>query len=334
MLSKIRGSHLGFVPVAVVVILAGSVAGASAASAGRITMRHHHGNQGIVTSVNGVATAGTCGTATATGNFTLVGMRRAVVTVDVVSTTTFTDPAVLSPATPSFADVCVGVPLKVLGTFATGTLTAASVAVLPPPMVGTQGIVTSVNGVATAGTCGTATATGNFTLVGMRRAIVTVDVTPATTFTDPAVVSPSLPSFADVCVGVPVKVLGTVASGVLTAASVAILPPPMVGTQGIVTSVNGVATTGTCGTATATGNFTLVGMRRAIVTVDVTPATTFTDPAVVSPSLPSFADVCVGSYVKTLGTVASGVLTAASVAILPPRHLSDGHRNLRGRGQD
>jgi hypothetical protein len=132
MLSKIRGSHLGFVPVAVVVILAGSVAGAGAASAGRIAMRHHHGNQGIVTSVNGVATAGTCGTATATGNFTLVGMRRAVVTVDVVSTTTFTDPAVLSPATPSFADVCVGVPLKVLGTFATGTLTAASVAVLPP----------------------------------------------------------------------------------------------------------------------------------------------------------------------------------------------------------
>ena len=225
MLSKIRGSHLGFVPVAVVVILAGSVAGAGAASAGRIAMRHHHGNQGIVTSVNGVATAGTCGTATATGNFTLVGMRRAVVTVDVVSTTTFTDPAVLSPATPSFADVCVGVPLKVLGTFATGTLTAASVAVLPPPMVGTQGIVTSVNGVATTGTCGTATATGNFTLVGMRRAIVTVDVTPTTTFTDPAVVSPSLPSFADVCVGSYVKTLGTVASGVLTAASVAILPP-------------------------------------------------------------------------------------------------------------
>ena len=75
-------------------------------------------------------------------------------------------------------------------------------------------------------------------------------------------------------------------------------------------------------------------MRRAIVTVDVTPATTFTDPAVVSPSLPSFADVCVGSHVKTLGTVASGVLTAASVAILPPRHLSDGHRNLRGHSQD
>jgi hypothetical protein len=199
---------------------------------------------------------------------------------------------------------------------------------------GNQGIVTSVNGVATAGTCGTATATGNFTLVGMRRAVVTVDVVSTTTFTDPAVLSPATPSFADVCVGVPLKVLGTFATGTLTAASVAVLPPPMVGTQGIVTSVNGVATTGTCGTATATGNFTLVGMRRAIVTVDVTPTTTFTDPAVVSPSLPSFADVCVGSYVKTLGTVASGVLTAASVAILPPRHLSDGHRNLRGHGQD
>jgi hypothetical protein len=132
MLSKIRGSHLGFVPVAVVVILAGSVAGAGAASAGRIAMRHHHGNQGIVTSVNGVATAGTCGTATATGNFTLVGMRRAIVTVDVTPATTFTDPAVVSPSLPSFADVCVGVPVKVLGTVASGVLTAASVAILPP----------------------------------------------------------------------------------------------------------------------------------------------------------------------------------------------------------
>ena len=133
MLSKIRGSHLGFVPVAVVVILAGSVAGAGAASAGRIAMRHHHGAQGIVTSISGIATTGTCGAATATGNFTLVGGgRRTIVTVDVVSTTTFTGPAVLSPATPSFADVCVGVPAKVLGTFATGTLTAASVAILPP----------------------------------------------------------------------------------------------------------------------------------------------------------------------------------------------------------
>jgi len=132
MLSKIRGSHLGFVPVAVVVILAGSVAGAGAASAGRIAMRHHHGNQGIVTSVNGVATAGTCGTATATGNFTLVGMRRAIVTVDVTPTTTFTDPAVVSPSLPSFADVCVGSYVKTLGTVASGVLTAASVAILPP----------------------------------------------------------------------------------------------------------------------------------------------------------------------------------------------------------
>ena len=132
MLSKIRGSHLGFVPVAVVVILAGSVAGASAASAGRIAMRHHHGNQGIVTSVNGVATTGTCGTATATGNFTLVGMRRAIVTVDVTPATTFTDPAVVSPSLPSFADVCVGSYVKTLGTVASGVLTAASVAILPP----------------------------------------------------------------------------------------------------------------------------------------------------------------------------------------------------------
>ena len=61
MLSKLRGSHFGLVPVAVVVILAGSVAGAGTASAGRMPARHHHSTEGTVASVNGVATAGTCG---------------------------------------------------------------------------------------------------------------------------------------------------------------------------------------------------------------------------------------------------------------------------------
>ena len=102
MLNRLRSSHIGLiVPAAVVVILAGSVATAGAASAGRIAMHHRSSAQGIVTSVNGVATAGICDTAPAPGDFTLVGPgHRAMVTVDVLSTTSFTDSAVVSPTTP------------------------------------------------------------------------------------------------------------------------------------------------------------------------------------------------------------------------------------------
>ena len=143
MLSKLRGSHFALVPVAVVVILAGSVAVAGAASAGRMPVRHRHSTEGIVTSVNGVATAGTCGSSgavTAAVPFTFVGGgRRGIVTVEVTSSTTFTDPAVVSPATPSFADVCVGGHVRIQGTIAAGTLTATAVAVLPPPAVGSAG---------------------------------------------------------------------------------------------------------------------------------------------------------------------------------------------------
>ena len=167
----------------------------------------------------------------------------------------------------------------------------------------------------------------------MRRAIVTVGVVSTTIFTDSTVVLPATPSFADVCVGSEVQVLGTFAAGTLTATSVAVLPPPMVGAQGIVSAVNGTSTAGTCGTAGATGLFTLVGMHGTLVTVDVTPTTTFTDPMITSTTLPSFADVCVGSYVRALGASTSAALMAASVTILAPRHLSGGHRNLRGGGQ-
>ena len=108
------------------------------------------------------------------------------------------------------------------------------------------------------------------------------------------------------------------------------MPPPTFGVQGIVTSVNGVSTAGTCGVADTAGYFALAGMHQNVGTVDVTLTTTFTDPAVALPTLPSFTDVCVGTHVRALGTAATGTFTATSVAVLPPSHLSGGHRNLRG----
>ncbi len=175
-------------------------------------------------------------------------------------------------------------------------------------------VVTSVNGVATAGTCGIANTAGSFTVVGMRLRLVTVEVATTTSFTDSA--DPS-PSFADVCVGTHVKLLGTSSSGTLDATSVAVLPPNLARTKGVVTSVNGVSTAATCGTPGATGTFTFVGRRVSLVTVAVTPTTTFVDAAAPTPS---FADVCVGEIVETLGTLSSdGVLAATSVTVVPPR---------------
>ena len=335
MFNKQRGLLGLIVSSTVVVVLAGTVAVAGASSAGRTGMRHRYSIQGLVTSVNNVAAADTCGTLTVTADvpFSFVGGRHGIMTVEVTPATTFTDPGLASPESPSFADVCVGTRVEVQGTFSAGTFTARSVAVLPPPATGAHGIVTSIGTVATAGTCGSATVTGTafFTLVGGGRfAIRTVAVTTATTFADPAVTSPATASFADVCIGTRVEALGTFAAGTLTATSVAVVPPPTFGVQGIVTSVNGVSTAGTCGVADTAGYFALAGMHQNVGTVDVTLTTTFTDPAVALPTLPSFTDVCVGTHVRALGTAATGTFTATSVAVLPPSHLSGGHRNLRG----
>jgi hypothetical protein len=440
MLTMSRRPHLGiFVPLAVVAILVASVVAAGAASASRIAPRQHNGVQGIVTSVNGTSTpAGTtCGVASASGVFTLVGMRHGIVAIDVTVGTTataFTDAAL---TTPTFANVCVGSRVIALGTLASGTLTATSVTVIPAQA---QGIVASVNGISTpAGTtCGVAGASGTLTLTGgmRRQAVTTVDITggtttfrdaaltaptfanvcvgsrvialgtlsagtltatlvtivPAqaqgivtamtvagltatcgssgdsgtltlggmrpipvfanalglvttvditggtTTFTDPALTPPSSANFTNVCVGSRVIALGTLSAGTLTATLVTIVPPPPARVEGIVASVNGASTPAgtTCGVANTSGVFTLAStMRQGITSVVVTagtPATTFTDQAVVSPTTPSFADVCVGSHVMAIGAMSAGTLTATSVTVVPLFNLSGGHRNRRGPG--
>jgi len=303
-----RRLHLGTIVLLSGVVVLGSAVAAGAAPANRGGQRHHGG--AVVTSVNGVSTAGTCGVAATAGNFTVVGKHLHIVTVDVSTSTTFTDSA---DPTPSFADVCVGNYVKAAGTLSSGTLTATSVAVLPPNTARIKGVVTSVNGVSTAGTCGVSAAAGDFTVVGRHLHIITVDVATTTTFTDSA--DPS-PSFADVCVGTDVKALGMFSSGTLTASSVEVLPPKTDHVKGVVTSVNGVSTAGTCGVSGSTGAFTLVPRRHSVIlTVNVTSTTTFSDSA--DPS-PSFADICVGDKIEALGSLSTGVLTAAQLVVLPP----------------
>jgi len=318
MSGKPRRLHLGVIlPAALVVILAGPVVAASAASA---SPHQPGGVAGVVTSVNGSDASVSACVSSDTGTFTMVGhIRQGIVTVDVAATTTYTDAALTPPTSATYADVCVGDQVKVLGTLSSGALAATEVTIVPAQA---QGIVTSVNSVATADTCGT-TLPGSFTLAARHHDIVTVDVTSASAFTDAALTPPTSATYADVCVGDQVKVLGTLSSGALAATAVTIVPAYA---QGIVASVNGVATAGTCGAEGLAGSFTLGGFRafpvttaapRFVSAVDVTSTTTFSDAALTTPTSASFAYVCVGSQVTALGTLSSGALAATLVTIVP-----------------
>jgi len=181
---------------------------------------------GTVTAVGGLTTTGSCGASGSTGSFTLADRKGATITVDVTSSTVFGD---RSDSSPSYAQVCVGADVAVLGTSAStdSTLVAAKVYVLatPPrraPVSG--GEVTSVGGLTTTGSCGTSGSTGSFTVSDWKSATITVDVTSSTTFAGWNV---SSPSYADVCVGTGVAVLGTSGSTntAIVAAKVFVMAP-------------------------------------------------------------------------------------------------------------
>ena len=140
---------------ALVVILAGPVVGAGAASASRGFPPHQPGGgvREVVTSVNGSeASLGAC-VSSNTGTFTVVGhIRQGIVTVNLATTTTYTDAALTPPTSATyFADICVGDQVNVIGTLSSGALAATAVTIVPAQA---QGTVTSLNGIATPGLCG------------------------------------------------------------------------------------------------------------------------------------------------------------------------------------
>jgi hypothetical protein len=303
------------------------------------TKGHHQrkpvpGAAGLVASVNGVSTAGTCGVSGSAGTFTLTGRKGATFTVNVATSTTFLDEGVTGP---SFANVCVGAVARAKGTVADMTVTATKVLVtLPrpprPPHVptGAAGTVASVNGVTTAGTCGVAGSAGAFTLTVRKGATFTVNVATSTTFLDKGVTGPS---FANVCVGGAAFAQGTVTDMTVTAASVLIAPMKHEQTHhhgvfGTVASVNGVTTAGTCGAATTSGSFVVTGFKGATITVNVDGSTKFFTPGV---SDASFANVCVGAKVGASGDTSGSSLTATSVFVLPA-HMGDHHDGDHGKG--
>ena len=308
----------------VVVVLAGGVASATTLRADSGPgLAPHHGNRhhlappavfGVVASVNGTATAGTCGAAGSAGAFVVSGPRGAATTVDVSTTTAFVEQGVSAP---TFADVCVGDRTGAFGTDPGATFTARVVFVAPSPTPTPRfvsGMVASVNGTSATGACGTAGSAGSFVLDAFHAKTITVDVTSTTTFAEPGVASPT---FADVCVGERVGASGIITSGTMAATSVFITPPPAPKPHavfGTVASVNGIDTSGACGTAGSTGAFVLTAFHKTGVTVDVSTTTTFSEHGVASPT---FADACVGERVGAFGIVTSGTMAATGVFITP-----------------
>jgi non-canonical (house-cleaning) NTP pyrophosphatase len=176
---------------------------------------------GTVASVNGTATAGTCGTADTAGTFTLDAAHSTTDTVNVSTTTTFEEHGVTMP---TFATVCVGNKVGAFGIVSSGTVTATAVFVTSPKPPVVFGTVASVNGTATAGTCGTADTAGTFTLDAAHSTTDTVDVGTTTTFEEHGVTTPT---FATVCVGDKAGAVGALTSGTVTATSVFVTPMMM-----------------------------------------------------------------------------------------------------------
>ncbi len=308
----------------VVVVLAGGVASATTMRADSGPgLAPHHGHRhhpappavfGVVASVNGTATAGTCGAAGSAGTFVVSGPRGAATTVEVSTTTAFVEQGVSAP---TFADVCVGDRTGAFGTDPGGTFTATVVFVAPPPTPRPRfvsGTVASVNGTSASGACGTAGSAGSFVLDAFHGTTITVDVTSTTSFAEPGVAGPT---FADVCVGERAGAVGIVTSGTMAATSVFITPPSAPKPHavfGTVASVNGIDTSGACGTTGSAGAFVLSAFHGTAVTVDVSTITTFFEHGVASPT---FADVCVGGHVGAFGIITSGTMAATGVFITP-----------------
>jgi len=305
--------------------------------------RHHAmhapGASGVVASVNGVATPGTCGASTLAGTFTLTHDAD-VFTVNVdATTTTFSEMGVTAP---TFANVCVGSKVRAEGAVVGTTVTATMVKIKPLHVrTGAMGTVASVNGVSAPGSCGGAGLPGTFTITDHDGKTFTVNVDPTTTFADQGVASPT---FLNVCVGEFVAAKGTFVDPIVTATQVFIAPKHdekkhdekkhgdqgrHMGAFGTVASVNGVSDAGTCGITTgAIGSFAITGHDGTTFTVDVTGTTMFEVPGVTDPT---FANVCVGEKVGAKGALTDTTVAATDVFVLGS---DGGHHGHHGHGDD
>jgi len=276
---------------------------------------------GSVTAVNGDTTPGACGTAGGTGDFTLTGngATPSVHTVDVTPATSFVEKKV---AAPTFANVCVGDDAGAIGVQTGFVVAATGVSIHVPKSTHVFGTVTDVGGVSTPGTCGTAHATGTFslsTLVSGGPVVTTVFVTPSTKFNVSHV---GTSTFAGLCVGYYAQAEGLTVGGTVLASSVQVKipkPPTPIHVKGMVSSVNGVSAPGTCGTAATAGSFVITWTDIANAVINTTVAVTATTPFSGRAATTSLAAVCVGAKSAAIGNNSSGGLDAVSVATYPAK---------------
>ena len=314
-MTKVRRVTGGLALTLAALAMTGGVAGAAAQSKGQAPSV-----SGVVTAVNGDATPGDCGTAGAVGSFTLTttGATPTDHTVNVTAATSFAEKQVVAP---SFADVCVGYDASAIGVQTGFDVAADAVSVHVPKPTHLFGTVESVNGVSDAGTCGTAGASGTFTvstLVDGSQVVDTVYVVPGTKFKEPKV---SGATFGDLCVGYTADADGPSVGASILAQSVkfhAPKTPAPLHVKGLVDSVNGDTTAGTCGTAATAGSFVVTWTDRTGATVDTTVDVTATTPYSAKGGASSFGAVCVGAKSSVIGTQdVTGALDALAVATYP-----------------
>ena len=288
------------------------VAGAAGSSAPSVS--------GTVTAVNGDTTPGACGTTGVDGAFTLTtnGATPSTHEVDVTSATSFVQKKI---AAPTFGNVCVGDDATAIGVQTGSVVAATGVSIHVPKPTHKFGTVTDVNGVTASGTCGTAGASGTFTLstlISGSPVVTTVFVDGSTKFNVSHV---GKSDFSGLCVGYSADVEGLAAGNTVLAASVKVKipkPPTPVHVKGMVSSVNGSSDAAACGVAGAAGSFVVTWTDKLGAVVNTTVVVTATTPFAGKSGATSFADVCVGAKSSVVGNNStSGALDAVSVATYP-----------------
>lgn len=303
-----RKMTAGAAAIVAALALSSGVAGAAHGSTPLVT--------GTVTSVNGDIVPGDCGTAGASGSFTVVtgGATPKTYTVTVTDATNFVQKNVTGA---SFANVCVGDVAGAIGVDSLYTLAADSVSVRVAKDTHVFGSVTSVNGSSDSSACGTAGAAGQFTLSTLIAGTPVVDTVYVVAGTDFKESGSATGSFGTLCVGASADAKGPSVDNSVLARLVVFHPPSPLHVKGTVASVNGDNTAGTCGVAGATGSFVIAWTNATggnlTTTVQVDSTTTFSGKSGVT----SFGDVCVGAKSGAIGPDHAGVLDALSVATYP-----------------
>ncbi len=252
------------------------------------------------------------------------GSTTTIVTVDVSTTTTLSEPGFSSPV---LVNIVAGDQVSVAGTQA-GYNTLGAISVTLPAVRESGTVVTApgatapttftMNVAGTGSTSNHGSWNGSWVLTATASTLVTVDVSPTTALSEPGTSSPSL---GTILAGDQMSVTGT--QGGTNTLGATSLTLPSVRESGSVVTAPG---------ATAPTTFTMdvagTGGTTTLVTVDVSTTTTLNEPGTSSPSL---GTILAGDQVQVLGTQGgTNTVGATSVTVVP---VSSGYGSYGGHGR-